>query len=418
MLTDCIAFSRKERFMTGYLRIIGIVLALLSLVSLPVWATDGHQLAGLGALQTGTGGAGVASAKDSTWMLLNPASIVSLERRFDFSLEVFAPYRYLKPDGPLLIPMANRGAGKMSDDSIFYIPAMGIIIPKGRHYFGAGAFAVNGMGVNYSHSRTLIPRLFGQNFDRQTKYGVMKTGLSYAYEFENGIALGATLTLDYARFRTDMLTLNFWETHGNNRTDDNLGAGLTLGVYKRWERLSLGAAYTTPQWMQDFDKYPDLLPLPMDIPQTVQTGLAYKILPNLEWALDYKYINWAGVEQIGKAPIKGGFGWHDQHVVKSGVTWQVNPKWALRTGVSYGKSPIRRDVVFANGLFPAIVESHAMFGVSYALSKRSDIHFTYEHAFGKTLTDSGKGDIFSFVGKGTKIHLAENTFTAQYSYKF
>lgn len=57
-------------------------------------------------------------------------------------------------------------------------------------------------------------------------------------------------------------------------------------------------------------------------------------------------------------------------------------------------------------------------GVSYTLSDTSDIHFAYEHAFGKTMTDSGKGDLFSFVGKGTKIHLAENTFTVQYSYKF
>jgi long-chain fatty acid transport protein len=382
------------------------------------WATDGHQLVGLGALQIGTGGAGVASAKDSTWVLLNPASIVDLERRFDFSFEVFAPYRYLEPNGPLLLPLANRWAGKMSDDSIFFIPAMGAIFPHGDGAFGVGLFAVNGMGVNYQHSRTIIPRLFGDNFDRRTKYGVMKLGLTYAHDLGDGWSLGATATFDYARFNTDMLTLNFWETSGGNRPANAFGAGLTLGIQKKWDRLALGAAYTTPQWMEKFDKYKDLLPLPLDIPQSVQAGLAYKVTPNVEWVLDYKFLDWSGVKQIGKSPIQGGFGWKDQHIVKTGVTWTVNPKWTLRAGASYGKSPIREEVVFANGLFPAIIESHVTFGASYALTENSDIHFAYEHAFGNTLTDNGRGDLFSFVGKGTKIHLAENTFTAQYSYKF
>lgn len=381
-------------------------------------ATDGHQLVGLGAVQIGTAGAGVASAKDSTWLLLNPAGMVSLERRFDFSFEVFAPYRYLKPDGPALLPLANRLAGKMDDDSIFFIPAMGAVFPTDQGAFGVGLFAACGMGVNYDKSRTIIPRIFGQNFDRRTKYCAMKLGLGYAHDFGDGLSAGATLTLNYAMFKTDMLTLNFWETSGHNRADDALGVGLTLGIQKKWDRLTLAAAYTTPQWMAKFGKYEDLMPLPLDVPQSLQAGLAYQVSPNVEWVLDYKFIDWSGVAQIGKAPIQGGFGWRDQHIVKTGISWKINPKWAVRAGVSHGKSPIREDVVFANGLFPAVVESHVTVGASYALTENSEIHFAYEHAFGNTLTDSGKGDLFSFVGKGTKIHLAENTFTAQLSYRF
>ena len=402
----------------GRLRLTYVLAFLLLIAATTAMATDGHQLIGLGALQIGTGGAGVASPKDSTWLLLNPATTVSLERRFDLSMEVFAPYRYLEPEGRLLLPLANRLAGKMEDDSIFYIPAMGLILPTARGAFGLGVFAVNGMGVDYNKSRTIVPRIFGNNFDRRTKYGVMKIGLSYAHDLGDGWAVGATVALDYSRFKTDMLTLNFWETSGGNRQDDSFGIGLTLGIYKKWDRLSLGAAYTTPQWMTKYSKYKDLMPLPLNIPQSFQAGLAYRLHPDLEWALDYKFIDWSGVKQIGNSPIKGGFGWRDQHVIKTGLTWEVNPKWTLRAGFSHGKSPIREDVVFANGLFPAIVESHATFGVSYALSQTSDIHFAYEHAFGKTMTDSGGGDLFSFVGKGSKIHLAENTFTLQYSYKF
>lgn len=395
-----------------------VVLLVVAAVPISAVATDGHQLVGLGALQIGTGGAGVASAKDSTWLLLNPASMITLERRLDFSFEVFAPYRYMEPKGPLLMPMANRFAGKMGDDSIFYIPAMGAIFPTAHGALGVGLFAVNGMGVDYKQSRTLIPRLLGQNFDRRTKYGVMKVALGYAHDLGDGWALGATATLDYARFKTDMLTLNFWETKGGNRTDDVFGAGLTLGIYKEWERFSLGAAYTTPQWMESFSKYKDLLPLPLDIPQSVQAGFAWRITPELEWVADYKFLDWSGVRQIGKPPIKGGFGWEDQHVFKTGLTWQVHPRWTVRAGTSLANSPIDSKIAFANALFPAIVKSHLTAGVSFALTDQSDIHFAYEHAFANTITDSGKGDLFSFAGKGTRIHLRENTFTLQYSYKF
>ena len=395
-----------------------LLLAVITLVSSSALATDGHQLIGIGALQKGTGGAGVASPKDSTWVLLNPASIVDLDRRLDFSFETFAPKRYIEPHGPLLLPFANLGGGRMTDDSIFFIPAMGAVFPRENSAIGLGLFAVNGMGVDYRNSRTLLPRVLGFNFDRRTEYGAMKLSLAYAYRLDNGWSLGATANLDYARFHTDMLTMRFWETAGDNEWDGAFGAGFTLGVYKDWERWSFGAAYTSPQWMQTFDKYDDLLSKPLDLPQTFQIGVAYDITPSIEAVLDYKFINWSGVSQIAAAPIQGGFGWKDQHVIKAGVTWEVNPKWTLRAGVSHGNSPIEEEVVFANALFPAIVETHATAGASYAISEHSDIHVAYKHAFGNKLTDNGQGDLFSFVGKGTEIYLEENSLTVEYSYKF
>lgn len=305
----------------------------------PSWATDGHQLIGIGALQKGVGGAGVASPKDSTWVLLNPAGLVDLDRRFDFSFEYFMPHRYVEPHG-LLLP--NVGAGRMSDDTAFPIPALGAVFPHGAGAFGIGLFAVNGMGVDYSRSRTLIPQLFGRNFDRRTQYGVMKLGLAYAYRFESGWSVGATINLDYQRFRTDMLTLGFWETSGGNRWDDALGAGLTLGVYKDWERWRIGAAYTTTQWMTTFRKYKDLLPDPLNLPQTVQAGVSYEFTPNVEVLLDYKFIDWSGVSQIGRKPIQGGFGWKDQHVLKGGGELESTSKMDLAGRVFFCQVPHQR----------------------------------------------------------------------------
>jgi hypothetical protein len=60
-----------------------------------VWATHGINLIGIGPVQQGTAGAGVASAKDSTWFILNPAGLADIQPSFDLSFQVFAPERSL-----------------------------------------------------------------------------------------------------------------------------------------------------------------------------------------------------------------------------------------------------------------------------------------------------------------------------------
>ncbi len=67
------------------------VVAVIAAATAHVHATEGINLIGIGPVQQGTAGAGVASAKDSTWLLLNPAGLVDLQPRMDTSLQVFAP---------------------------------------------------------------------------------------------------------------------------------------------------------------------------------------------------------------------------------------------------------------------------------------------------------------------------------------
>lgn len=59
------------------------VVAVIAAAAAHVHATEGINLIGIGPVQQGTAGAGVASAKDSTWLLLNPAGLVDLQPRMD-----------------------------------------------------------------------------------------------------------------------------------------------------------------------------------------------------------------------------------------------------------------------------------------------------------------------------------------------
>jgi len=394
-----------------------VIIAAAILVAAPAAiATDGTQLIGIGALQKGTGGAGVASPQDMTWVLLNPASIIDLGCRLDVNLELFAPYRTNEPGG---LFGADR-FGDMADDGVFLIPSLGYskCCGCGNEAWGIGLYGVSGMGVNYDHPRSIWPGLFLKNYDRRTGYSVAKLAFGYAHTFGDNWSIGIAPSFDYARFKTDMLTLKFREAHNHDGWDNAYGVGLSLGIYKHWQRFGIGASYTSRQWMTKFKKYDDVFFESMDMPQYIQAGISYDITPMLTLVADYKWIDWSSVRQIGNEPLGGGFGWDDQHIIKLGATWYATPKWSFRAGFSHGNSPVDEKHVFANALFPAVTENHASVGFSYALSQKSEIHVTYMHAFENRIRDAGTGDLFSKIGRTSEISLRENSLTVEYSYKF
>ncbi len=95
-----------------------IIIATLLLISATAArATEGINLIGVGPVQQGTAGAGVASAKDSTWLILNPAGLTDLGTRIDTSFQLFAPNRSVRSS-------LSGGAGEQNDDSVFFIPAL------------------------------------------------------------------------------------------------------------------------------------------------------------------------------------------------------------------------------------------------------------------------------------------------------
>lgn len=393
-----------------------IILALGLGTGVSTHATDGTELIGIGALQKGTGGAGVASPQDMTWVLLNPASIIDLGCRLDVNFELFMPYRTIKPRG-----LFGNHTEESYDDNIFYIPSLGYskACGCGDWAWGIGLYGVSGMGVEYRDSRTILPKLTLQNYDRRTRYSVATLGFGYARDLGDGWTIGISPRLNFSMFATDMLTLKFRQVEADNSIDTAYGAGFSLGFYKRWQRFGIGLNYTSRQWMTEYRKYGDLFFESMDLPQNIQTGIAFDITPRLEWVLDYKWINWSGIDQMARDPIKGGFGWKDQHIIKSGLTWYATPKWTFRGGVSIAlDAPIREEYVFANALFPAVVKHHVSLGVSRVINDKSDVHLTVMHAFNNTLEDNGRGDLFSVLGKGTEISLRETTLTFEYSYKF
>ena len=398
-------------------RLITTVVAVATITT-QLFATEGINLIGVGPVQQGTAGAGVASAKDSTWFILNPAGLTDLKPSMDTSLQVFAPVRTINST-------TSVGAGEQEDDSAFVIPSISGSFGccHGENGFiGLGIYGTSGMGVDYEFGRfgadtnadfTLdVP----QNMvDRMTELSVAKMTATYAYKFgDSGLSIGAGPIFVISRFRTDMLDATFTPASGD--WDTAYGAGAIIGVNQHLGRLSIGASYMSEQWMGEFKDY-GLLDDSLNLPQQFTVGAAFNMLDNVEIVADYRWTGWSHLDTLGDQ-----FGWDDQNIFKAGVTWGVNEALTLRGGISHGNSPIDSSNAFSNSLFPAIMETHLACGASYAWEKWS-AHIAYIHALENDVTANGA----DMAGKlppsipnpaGTKISMYQNSLTAGVTYSF
>ncbi|MDD3275818.1 MAG: outer membrane protein transport protein [Kiritimatiellales bacterium] len=380
----------------------GILAAtLLFAVIANVKATEGINLIGIGPVQQGTAGAGVASAKDSTWLILNPAGLTDVGRQVDASFQYFAPVRTINST-------MSGGAGKQTDDSAFFIPSISASFGccKGEGGFvGIGLYGTSGMGVDYAQ-----PRIAGPGGDTHTELSIAKMTLTYAQAFDNGLSIGFGPILVLSRFQTDMLNNSF--VPQSDDWDTAVGAGFIVGVNQKiGDKLTIGGSYMSEQFMTEFDEYDTLLDGPLNLPQQLTVGLAYNVRTNLEVVLDYRWIGWDKLDTLGDQ-----FGWEDQNIVKAGVTWGATDRLTLRGGISHGNSPIGENNAFSNSLFPAIMTTHVTCGASYEFEKFT-LHMAYIHALETDVTANGN-DMPGNAGSGTKISMYQNSLTLGASWKF
>jgi long-chain fatty acid transport protein len=386
----------------------------IAAVSTQIFATEGINLIGIGPIQRGTAGAGVASAKDSTWLILNPAGLTDLEPSVDASLQVFAPVRTM--DSTM-----SGGAGEQEDDSMFVVPSISASFGccHGENGFlGLGIYGTSGMGVDYDYGRIgadttgdMIPDTPQNMGDKMTELSIAKMTATYAYKFgDSGLSIGAGPIFVISRFKTDMFNGAGFES---GDWDTSYGAGAIVGANHNFGRLSLGGSYMSEQFMSDFDEYGTILPDSLNLPQQLTVGAAFNVLDNLELVLDYRWVGWKELDTLGDQ-----FGWENQNIIKAGVTWGVSDALTLRGGISHGNSPIDEDNAFSNAIFPAIVKTHLACGVSYDWEKWG-AHLAYIHALKEELTANGSDmGPMAPMAAGTEISMYQNSLAAGVTYKF
>jgi len=376
-------------------------------------ATEGVLLLGDDPIRVGRAGAAVAAVGDASWMMFNPAGLDGLDRRIEWGTSVIHSRATLHTRGIADVP----GCGTMVDDEWNGMPSIGVVLPHESDTFGVGMYIPAGAMVHFPQPRSWVGLLEGMN-DRRLEYMQSRLILAYAHRFDSGWVVGVSVNGSLSVGRTDQITPRLLASRNSYKWDAEPGAGFGLGVLRRWERWSFGAAVESRQWSQRFDKYADITPHPTDLPMTLQTGVGFKITPKVEIEVDYRFINWSDVLFFHKPSAGAGMGWHDQHAVMAGVEWTATPRWTFRAGYSHASHAMGNDHLFGSALVPNIATDHVGAGFTWKVGERSELSLALAHFFKASQTGSNQGDFYARLGTGSRSTLQIDWLSLVYTRKF
>ena len=414
----------------------GIVMLALLFFAAPAFPTNGYQLIGIGSYQKSLAGAVTALPGSNMTAVTNPAGMLRIGQRADFSMEAFMPERSTDFS-------AFGGAIAESSSEIYGIPAIGWNGPVGSRddmVFGGGMYGTSGMGVDYG-STLMQPGVY---WDGYSSIAFWQMAPSLAWQASEKLSLGASVNIDFQQvaFQQRMLgdpgpaqtvLMNFDLSRGASA----FGFGLSLGIlYDFNDLVTLGASYKSKQFFTELEyqlAYGDINmfafgggPLPagtydldLDFPQQAAIGIAVHATQAFTIAADMKWINWSDTMETlavvgpGEILVPMDPGWDDQLVLAMGLAYKVNDRLNLRAGFNYGESPIDSESAANNMILPAVVETHYTFGADYRLDAHWDIGFHYMYVPENTVTAGPET-----TAPGVKISLSEQSFGMNLGYRF
>ncbi|NQU57337.1 MAG: outer membrane protein transport protein [Rhodospirillales bacterium] len=384
-------------------------------------ATNGMMMTCVGTYKCGMGGAGLAIASDPTAATINPA----LSARMGNSAIINAGWfhatvkRNITGNGTF----ANTANGEQTSDASDFMNASAGVNYRVDDNLGISVNVYPGGGgaTDWNDSRTTVGGSNSLSDDRDMRWRLFNLQLAAAWAPNDTSAYGLGLVLA----RGDMKTSSIYGGVGGALTpavnsgvvDVAYGAGFQVGgVWDVYPTVTLAADYHSRVYMERFHKYRNVFNSTLDRPATVSAGLDYKYSPETNIAFDVKRIIYTGVYSMSSQPgADGGFGWEDTNVVMLGAQHQLTDSLQVRAGYNYGDTPIDTEHVFANVLLPGIVEHHFTAGASYTMGN-IDLGISGYVTPTAKITDSGSGDGYSKMGKGT--WLSHKQYGSQVSLKY
>jgi len=427
-------------------RIVASAVGLALAAPMTAFATNGYQLIGIGSYQKSLGGAVTANPGSAMTAVTNPAGMARIGNRADFSVEMFNPNRSTD--------FSATGGDKVESDAKSYgIPALGWTAPvadDSNWYFGGGAYATSGLGVDYE--RTLAfpaaasPTGADVYFDGYSSISFFQMAPTLSWQQNDNLAWGAALNINYQSAAFQQRLVSDFDSNGVDDVVQQLdlskgasafGYGFSLGVL--WDvsdNIALGASYKSRQEFPDLEynlgqgdislggtafpagKYK----VALDYPQQFAGGVAFGIGQSFKLSADVKYINWK--DTLEELKIKGPAGtialptnWRDQTIYALGAAWAVTPALNLRAGFNYAEAPIKEEDVGNNLILPAVVTTHYTFGGDYAFNNRWQLGFHVMVVPEEKLTAPLTADP-NDPNKGQTIKMDQTSFGLNIGYMF
>jgi long-chain fatty acid transport protein len=398
-------------------KILTIVAVAAALVASPARATNGMRMIGFGPIQDAMGGASAAAPLDGATVVTNPAGLSALSPRIDLAGQGFSPSVKYTANWSMGGPPA--ASGQSSDRPTDWLPTLaGVYRPADAVTVGLAALGTAGMGVDYGQGSS---GLFGGA--TMSSYLNGRVAPAVAYRVSDQLSVGVAANLMYAQMSFNVMMPSSGQTKFD--TASSIGYGATIGVtYQPVEVLTLGAAYETRSWFQDFEFTVggQKMKLAFDQPMVATVGAAVRPLQGLLFAVDGQWINWSDImgrdlPKFTSPPGAGGFNmrWSDQLVVKVGAEYQLPAlkELRLRAGYNYGKAPVDRNSAYETVLFPAITEHHFTVGAGYDFGRLA-VNAAFVYSPEATVTGSNPSQgVVSYTTK-----MSQTAFELGGSYRF
>lgn len=427
--------------------LIAVATAATFLAPVPAFATAGYFSIAYGAKSRGIAGAATALSQDTYAAAVNPAGMAKAVGTNDVGILVFNPIR----EATTAFGSQESGADG------FIIPSGGFVRKlNDKMTWGMSVYANGGLNTDYEEDAGGGRNLFG--FPGEG-LGVDLAQLIFAptitYELNKKHTIGASLLVGYQRFKARGLQ-GFAGLKGDGSTagtaagnegltnqgyDDAWGFGLRVGWQGQLSNnVSVGAAYSTKVYMDEFSKYDKLFAEDgdFDIPANWSIGIAGKVSPTVTVSADIQRILYSGVKSIsntgpsltgtGAAVFPAGsgvlgannglgFGWDDVTVFKIGAVYEHNANFTYRFGYAYNTEAFDDDELAFNVLAPAVIREHATAGFTYRPNGKDDqqVTFTFMHAFENSQSGAFPA---AFGGTRTRLQMYQNAFDFQYTWNY
>lgn len=412
---------------TSIRRIALFVLAMLGCVS-EVHA-QGIVVPGAGPVNRSMASAGVAAPLDVAGALnWNPASITGLESS---EFLIGAEFLYLSTHIGSTVDVApgvTLAGETRSDSGVSVLPTVAVAFRNedSPWTFGLGLFSVGGFGINLPASPSTPPMnpVLSPNLgvgSAYTKLAVLQLVPTAALQVTDRLSIGLAPTIAIADAALDPNILAAPNLDGSyptaTHTRTNWGLGFQVGVYYELENgWHLGASYKSPQWFEEFTYYSeDVLGNPrtdylkMDYPAIVSVGAAYYGLPRTVWAVDARYVDYAGAQMFGQAAgfndnyAVTGLGWRSVFAVATGVQYQLTDALSLRCGYLFTENPIPEAATFYNIGSTAIYKHMLSVGASWWITPRTSLMVAYVKAFENSISGAWESPLFGGPVPGTSV---------------
>lgn len=385
----------------------------------PVNAGGGYFVLGNGPVSWQTAGAVTAVAEDAFAGASNPAKLTAAGNRMDMSLVLLNPNREVKRTGATG-PDAIYNFSSKSANSIFLIPEFAYSRQVSDKFaIGLTSYANGGLNSEFNDT-TGIPGTNGNPDECGARPGNFLLGCgelgfdlsqfiiapTVAWKFAPGHSIGIAPLLTLQAFKAYGLQAfapnSRYPSHvSNNGYDYAFGAGVRIGWYGEiTPRLTLGAAYSSKIYMQDFDKYKGLFAEgSFDVPANYSVGAAFKLHENWLVALDVQRIIFRDVPALNNGirasmldPIAhplgsksgSGFGWQrNQTNYKLGLIHRATPALTLRAGFTYGQRANDNDLDSVTfGVLSANPLRAGAMGLTWQTEEGNELHMGYARVSG------------------------------------